>query len=78
MKNQTSNPIVIQPNDTKFPDSRDPGDPRCICSRCGQVIEEGDAPVRAWPEDGRYEYRYHISCLGFDSFRQDLGKRGMS
>ncbi len=59
---QTSGTIKILQTDTKFYDSPDAGDPACLCSRCGEAIEE--APIRAFPESGEYEYRYHPACLG--------------
>lgn len=54
--------LTILQTDTKFYDSPDAGDPACLCSRCGKVIDE--APIRAFPENGEYEYRYHPACLG--------------
>ncbi len=38
--------IKILCTDTKFYDSPDAGDPACLCSRCGKVID--DAPIRAF------------------------------
>lgn len=58
-------PFRILPTDTRFAESYDAGDPRCLCSRCGKPIPETTIPIRAWPSDGRYEYRFHPECLGF-------------
>jgi hypothetical protein len=58
-------PFEILPTDRRFEDSPDDGTPECLCSRCGQVIEEKCSPaIRAWPERGNYEYRYHPHCVG--------------
>ena len=54
----------ILATDRVFTNSPDAGDPDCLCSRCGLVIEDCCGPVRAWPEDGSKEYRYHAHCLG--------------
>ncbi len=45
-----------------FKDSPDTGDPACICSFCGKVIEEGEIPLRVWQETGNMEFRLHIDC----------------
>jgi hypothetical protein len=56
---------VPLPTDTKFFDSPDAGDPTCVCSRCGQKIEEWESPcLRAWPPGENAEYRYHWRCVG--------------
>lgn len=55
--------IEILPTDKKFQDSPDAGDPSCWCSRCLLPIGEDDVPLRAFPEDGSGEYRYHIQCV---------------
>lgn len=48
-----------------FDDSPDAGDPDCLCSLCGGLIEEEDDPLRLTHEggdmDGR-EARLHIKC----------------
>jgi hypothetical protein len=50
-------------HDRVFADSPDEGDPACLCSRCGGVIEV--APIRLWPEPGKdLEMRFHAECLG--------------
>jgi hypothetical protein len=54
----------ILPTDVKFYDSPFAGDPACICSRCHLPIGEDDVPIRAWPEVGGYEYRFHPKCVG--------------
>ncbi|HWQ96304.1 MAG TPA: hypothetical protein VN368_02915 [Candidatus Methylomirabilis sp.] len=57
----TETPFKIYASDWKYMDSPDAG-PDCLCSRCGKPIL--DSPLRYWPEDGSYEYRYHPACLG--------------
>lgn len=55
----------ILETDTTWYTSPDAGHPHCLCSRCNKLIKENDVPVRAWPDDGSYEYRFHPECLGF-------------
>lgn len=55
--------INIKETDHLFTGSPDAGDPDCCCSRCGKIITEDEVPIRMLV-DGRYEYRYHASCLG--------------
>ena len=57
-------PIKILQTDRLFMDSPDAGDPICFCSRCGLAIPDGIGIIRAWPEQGEGEYRYHPACLG--------------
>ncbi len=57
----------ILPTDQAFGDSPDAGLPDCLCSRCGLVIPETEVPVRAWPGNGSFEYRFHPACLGINS-----------
>lgn len=64
-------PFTILPTDRRFHTSPEPGDPLCLCSRCWKAIDEQTVPIRAWPESGAYEYRFHPSCLGFDSDDDD-------
>lgn len=68
----TEDLFKILHTDRRFTDSPDAGDPRCICSRCGQLINEDDGPVRAWPDDGSYEYRFHPACMGFQTFPDEV------
>lgn len=53
----------VLPTDRLFADSPDAEDPACLCSRCGLAFN-GESPVRAWPEDGNCEYRFHPHCIG--------------
>lgn len=46
-----------------FNDSPDAGDPECLCSLCGKLIQEDDVPIRAWPESGKREIRLHWDCF---------------
>lgn len=57
-------PIKILQIDRLFADSPDAGDHMCLCSRCGLTIPDGAGIIRAWPEQGEGEYRYHPACLG--------------
>jgi hypothetical protein len=52
----------VAPNLMWFDDSPDAGEPSCLCSYCGNVIEEGDGPVRMWNGEGQ-ELRFHDVCL---------------
>lgn len=47
-----------------FTDSPDTGDPKCICSYCTKVIEEGEIPLYAFRGEGKEtkELRLHINC----------------
>lgn len=66
-------PIQILPTDLTFPDSPDPGDPRCICSRCQEEIPETTLPIRGYLETatGTYELRFHPECLGITVYEAD-------
>lgn len=59
---------ILLPTDRRFTDSPDVGLPECICSRCGKPIGEDEVPIRVWPADQSYEYRFHPACLGFQTF----------
>lgn len=48
---------------TWFRDSPDAGEPTCICSLCGKLIDEDDVPIRAWPEHDKREVRFHVECF---------------
>ncbi len=65
------NAIEILPDDTRWIDHAEEGEPDCLCSRCGELIPERVVAIRAWPEDGRFELRYHPECLGFETFDED-------
>jgi hypothetical protein len=48
-----------------FSDSPDAGDPSCLCSWCGCVIAEKDAPaIRLFDTDTNREARFHRACAG--------------
>lgn len=68
-------PFEIRFTDTIYHDSQDTGDPRCTCSRCGQIIPEDQPAIRVWPSGpqdfgydpgaiGGTEFRYHPKCIG--------------
>lgn len=63
-------PFEILPTDWRFvgPYYIEEGEPDCICSRCRKQILEDEIAIRAWPADGRSEYRFHPECLGFETF----------
>lgn len=44
-----------------FSDSPDAGDPSCVCSWCGKVIEEREMPLRLFRENNT-EARLHQRC----------------
>ena len=71
------NPFDILPTDTKFSNSPDAGNPTCICSRCFLPIGEDDVPIRAWPEDSSYEYRFHPKCVGAVEVNENDIEEGM-
>ncbi len=56
--------IAIKQTDRLFTDSPDAGDQDCLCSRCGKIITEDEAPAIRMFVEGKYEYRYHARCLG--------------
>ena len=59
--------IEILQSDRAFKDSTDVGHPRCLCSRCGEVIRNNrEGAIRGWDEDRNVEYRYHYRCLGIE------------
>lgn len=45
---------------TWFNDSPDTGDPACVCSLCGKVIEEGEIPLRIFRPSNNTELRLHM------------------
>lgn len=45
-----------------FTDSPDCGDPACICSACGELIAEKDAPAIRVFNDQNQEARFHMRC----------------
>jgi len=45
-----------------FDDSPDAGDPACICSYCGRVIDEDQVPLRIWSQAGKKEARLCEGC----------------
>ena len=47
---------------TWFVDSPNAGDPGCICSLCGKVIEDVETPLRLFRERDNYELRLHKKC----------------
>ena len=47
---------------TWFKDSPDRGDPACICSLCGEIIDEDEMPLRAFRESDNAELRLHMDC----------------
>ena len=64
--------IEILPTDIAFESSPDAGDPECLCSRCLRSIGEEEVPLRAFGEDGSYEFRFCDRCqeaLGFIIYR---------
>ena len=52
-----------------FQGSPDEGEPDCLCSYCGNRIEDDEEDdqdgfaIRMWPPGGRYEIRLHPRCL---------------
>ena len=68
MSQQRASPTQFQflTSDRAFTDSPDAGSPACLCSRCGDVISEEQAPaLRVFDDELNVEYRYHITCAGF-------------
>ena len=56
--------MKIIKTDKLFQNSPDAGEPECICSRCGEVIDEEEIPIRAFVDDFRGgKYRYHPHCF---------------
>jgi hypothetical protein len=47
-----------------FDDSPDTGDPSCICSYCGRLIDEDQLPLRMFGEGGKKEARLCEDCQG--------------
>ena len=54
--------ITILTTDALWQSSPDEGDPECLCSRCLTPIGEGECVIRAWPQEGKSEYRYCERC----------------
>ena len=46
-----------------FDDSPDAGDPACICSYCGNVIEEYEIPLRLFRRRENTEARLCETCM---------------
>jgi hypothetical protein len=49
------------------------GEPGCICSLCGKVIEDVETPLRMFRERDNYELRLHQECAK-KSIREFAGK----
>ncbi len=49
-------------DDRAFLDSPEPGDAACLCSRCGERIDD-EVVLRVFL-DNATERRYHLACLG--------------
>jgi len=47
---------------TWFKDSPDRGDPACICSLCGEIIDEDEMPLRMFRDSDNTELRLHMDC----------------
>ena len=62
-------PFSILLTDRRFATHAEEGEPGLFsCSRQNsEPIVDHDMAIRAWPSDGRYELRYHATCLGFES-----------
>ena len=45
-----------------FDDSPDPGTPECVCSWCGNLIQEGDTLLRIFHYSEHSEARLHVVC----------------
>lgn len=60
-------PFKILETDLRYTNS--PEEPQSECSRCRKPIDEEEVPIMAWPESGRYIYRFHPECLGFATSR---------
>lgn len=55
--------------DKLFSDSPNAGDINCVRSRCGEIIQEDEVPVRMWTtnekgevDDKSQEYRFCENC----------------
>jgi hypothetical protein len=62
-----------------FADSPDAGEPNCLCSLCGKLIEEDDSPIRCvvvYPEDR--EARFHFACYPLVDPRHFEGREPLS
>lgn len=61
--------LNIRPTDKAFDKSPDAGDPDCVCSRCGNQIQEGEFPIRFFTtnnagevDESSMEYRLCEYC----------------
>ena len=63
-------PLTVAATDMRF-EQADYAGRGCFCSRCGQTIFEGVVALRAWPEGGLDEYRYHPVCFGAEPQSED-------
>lgn len=54
-----------------FKNSPNAGHPQCLCSKCGNLIDEDEGPIRCWSEKFDIEYRWHHECF------QELIKEGI-
>jgi hypothetical protein len=51
--------LELRPADKLFDNSPDAGHPQCICSRCGERIQEGEFPIRMFTTNGIGEVDEH-------------------
>ena len=72
MSNNLPPQLKPLPTDVSFTQSRDAGDPGCLCSRCLLPIGKNTAPIRLFPGNARWELRYHPMCLGFETNDNNL------
>lgn len=73
--------MKIIEQDTAFYNSPDSGMSECTCSRCGNIIQEDECPVRCWTtndqdevDENSMEYRYCEKCMteaGIQIFTND-------
>lgn len=47
----------------QFQYSPDYDDDMCCCSWCGMEFDDGDLPIRFWPDNFTWEIRLHQDCL---------------
>lgn len=61
--------LDVRHGDKLFSDSPMAGDLDCLCSRCGEIIQEEEVPIRMWTtnengevDDNSQEYRFCEKC----------------
>ena len=69
---------VIKKDDKAFTETAQPGDPDCICSRCGKPIEKQEYPITSSKLNVQLViFRYHVKCIREQFEKKNQQKPGI-